>query len=336
MKIKNEADLKRWQREWANYHVLLALAQLGLFDLLLDNQKHSLKQIAARLHADERALRICLRILVSSGLIQFDTTSKWFSITPSGLALADKLALLKLEWEKRLNWANVLDALKTGKSVMPTSGGVIEQDRRQARLFLRDMYQQSESDAARAAQIVAQLCQKKHAQVPLTAPKILDLGGGHGRYSQAFTAALPDAQVTLFDKAVVIEIARDLTGSSFQTRAGDFLKDEWGDTYDIIFMAGVVSGLSSADVRQLFGRVYQSLKSGGTLLIQDVHLAPASFEPAWAIDFQLTFLLENEGGYFRSVEEIVELLREAGLRFQRHIQSKGSDFSYVIAYPDLD
>jgi 2-polyprenyl-3-methyl-5-hydroxy-6-metoxy-1,4-benzoquinol methylase len=299
----------------------------------LDNQSHPVKQIAARLHADERALRICLRILLSSDLIQFEATPESFRITSSGLALADKLALLKLEWEKRLNYAHVLDALKTGKSVMPTTGGVTEQDHRQARLFLWDMYQQSKPDTVRAAQIVAQLWQKKHAQDSVFAPKILDLGGGHGRYSQAFAAALPDAQVTLFDKGMVVEIARELAGTSFQTRAGDFLKDDLADEYDIIFIAGVISGLSNADVRQLFERVRQFLKPDGTVIIQDVHLAPASFEPAWAIDFQLTFLLENEGGHFRSVEEITELLRGTGLRFQSHIHSKGSDFSYIIATP---
>jgi len=140
MKIKNEADLTHWQREWANYHVLLALAQLGLFDLLLDNQSHSIKEISEWLQADERALRICLRILILSDLIQFDVASEAFRITPSGLAFADKLAMLKLEWNKRLNYANVLEALKTGNPVMSTTGGVTEQDRQQAQLFLREMY----------------------------------------------------------------------------------------------------------------------------------------------------------------------------------------------------
>jgi len=112
---------------------------------------------------------------------------------------------------------------------------------------------------------VTRLWQEKHVQDAAAVPKILDLGGGHGRYSQAFAIAPLAAQVTLFDKELAIEIARELAGSTFQTRAGDFLKDDWGDEYDIIFIAGVVSGLSSADVRQLFERVHQFLKREGRL-----------------------------------------------------------------------
>jgi len=36
MQINTEKDLNDWLTAWANYHVMLAMSQLGLFDLLAD------------------------------------------------------------------------------------------------------------------------------------------------------------------------------------------------------------------------------------------------------------------------------------------------------------
>src|SRR5688500_6218118 len=105
MIINNENDLINWQRQWANYHVLLAMAQLGLFDLLADMQLRSAETIAEQLQADVRSIDICGRILVRAGLLSYH--NQQFQLSP----VAKELPLneLKWEWRRRNNFADLLD-----------------------------------------------------------------------------------------------------------------------------------------------------------------------------------------------------------------------------------
>src|SRR5262249_851815 len=78
--INGEDDLIRLQRAWANYHVLLAMAQLGLFDVLQDGTPRTAEALADDLGADARAMDICCRIMVRAGLLRYD--DGMFHLTP--------------------------------------------------------------------------------------------------------------------------------------------------------------------------------------------------------------------------------------------------------------
>jgi hypothetical protein len=69
--ITSEGDLSQWHRQWANYHVLLAMTKLGFFEVMADGQARSADQLAEQLQADARALDICGRILVHAGLLSY-------------------------------------------------------------------------------------------------------------------------------------------------------------------------------------------------------------------------------------------------------------------------
>src|SRR5260221_10918782 len=104
------------------------------------------------------------------------------------------------------------------------------------------LHRRSETGASEAARLIVDLWPEIGDK--RTAPHILDLGGGHGRYAAAFAEALPGAAVTLFDREIVVPIARELSGDGFGTLGGDFLQDDLGGPYDIVFMGGIVSGIA--------------------------------------------------------------------------------------------
>jgi len=327
MIVHTEDDLIAWQHAWANYHVLLAAAQLGLFDLMMDGQPRTAEMLADELGADARAIDICGRILARAGLLRYEDGSFW--LTKAARDLKEPIRELKWEWRRRYNYADLLDTIRAGRPAIETSGGVVEEDEADARQFLRSLYRRSEASAVAAVKIVRQVWAETAASTE-SHPRILDLGGGHGRYAATFAAELPGAQVTLFDRELVTRIAPELSGTGYATRSGDFLKDDLGGPYDIVFMAYIVSGIAAEDDQQLFRRVHDVLTPGGAVVVMDMFLDPSGMRPGSAIDFNLIFLLENERGRFRTVEQVTAMLTDAGFPTQRYTPVSDEDYGFVV------
>lgn len=324
--VRGEDDLTAWQRDWSNYHALLAVAQLGLFDLLTDGEARTADTIAEQLKADVRAIDICGRILTRAGLLSYNDGK--FRLTDSARALTAPLNELKWEWRRRQNYADLLETIRTGQPAMSTSGGVVQEDEADARQFLTMLHRRSAAPVQEALKVMREI---QAAQPDQRQWRILDLGGGHGRYAATFAAELPHAEATLFDRELATRIARELSGNGFATRSSDFLKDDLGGPYGIAFMAYVVSGIALDEARALLERLRQVIVPGGSLVIQDMFVDPErNLQPGFAIDFQLTLLLENEQGRFRTVPELSGLLDEAGFPSTRHVPVEDQDYSFIV------
>lgn len=330
MIVQSEDDLNEWQRQWANFHVLLAMTQLGLFDLLEDGQPRTAEALAEQLGADVRAIDICARILVRAGLLHYEDGA--FCISSIASKLKTPIRELKWEWRRRHNFANLLETIRTGRPAMVTSGGVVEADERDTRQFLQMSHRRSATGVQEAIKVVRQTWDeiKSARGESNVAPRILDLGGGHGRYAATFAAELPGAQVTLFDRELVTRIARELSGNDFQTRSGDFLVDDLGGPYDLVFMAYIVSGIAIEDVRSLFSQLRAVVVPGGAVVVEDMFVKLTMLQPAFAIDFNLILLLENERGRFRTVDEIAAIMSQTGFPRQQHVEVSKQDFGFMI------
>ena len=326
MIVHSEEDLSTWHRQWANFHVLLSMTKLGFFDLMADGEARSADQLAQALSADSRAIDICGRILVHAGLVNYQPGK--FQLTETAMKLRVPLGELKLEWQRRENYASLLDTIRSGRPALKTSGGVLEENEADARAFLQKLYRHSATEVSEATKLIAQLCSSDKGH----RPRILDLGGGHGRYSAAFAERLPGASVTLFDRPVVVKIARELSGEGFKTRSGDFLQDDLGGPYDLVFMAGIVSGIALDSVQRLLERVRDVTMPGGAVVIEDLFVDSGSnLYPESAIDFHLMLLLENEHGRFRTVPELSAILDAAGFPTHQHFGVEGRDFGFLVA-----
>src|SRR5262249_2141615 len=125
MIVHSEEDLNQWRREWANYHVLLAMVKLGFFDLMADGQSRTAEQLAQALNADARAVDICCRILVHTALVSYHDGK--FQLTSTAKKLHIPLGEINLEWRRRGNYASLLDTIRSGRPAMKTTGGVVEE-----------------------------------------------------------------------------------------------------------------------------------------------------------------------------------------------------------------
>ena len=99
--------------------------------------------------------------------------------------------------------------------------------------------------------------------------RILDLGGGHGAFAEAFATAFPEGHVTLFDQPIVAENAHALAGDRFGFVGGDFHHDALGGPYDFVWLSNVVSCETDEAALALLMRVRESLGARGVLVIRD-------------------------------------------------------------------
>src|SRR5260221_2672273 len=330
MLINNEMDLNAWQTAWANYHVWLAMSQVGLFDLLEDGQARTASDIAQQLNADPRAVEICAHILAHAGLLLFEAGT--FRVSAAASDMREPIGELKWQWRRGQNFPNLLNTILSGQPAITTTGGVLKDDETDARQFLQMLHRRSSANVDDAIRVVQQAWANICAEAPQhNTPRILDLGGGHGRYAAAFADALPQAQVTLFDCEQATRIACELSGTGFETLSGDFLRDDVGGPYDIAFLSYVTSGIAGEEVRTLFTRLRKSVVPGGIVVIGDTVIDPSHQTPPFAIDFNLVLLLENENGQFKTVEALGTLLKEAGFAGYQHLRGTAPNYEFIVA-----
>jgi predicted O-methyltransferase YrrM len=100
--------------------------------------------------------------------------------------------------------------------------------------------------------------------------KMLDLGSGPGLIGIAISAAHPDLTCVAFDRPAMVRIAEryieeyGMTGR-VQTLGGDYLKDPFGEGYDLVW-ASTCLNFAKHDIDTLMKKIYDSLQPGGVFV----------------------------------------------------------------------
>jgi len=104
--------------------------------------------------------------------------------------------------------------------------------------------------------------------------KVLDLGAGTGILSALILPAFPQAKVLAFDMAENMLKICQTNLSAFQERLtlqqGNFAEDDFGNGYDLVVSSLAIHHLDGARKQTLFKKLFQSMNSGGILLIRDI------------------------------------------------------------------
>src|SRR5258708_22644608 len=177
MQINNENDLNDWQTAWANYHVVLAMSQLGFFDLLKDGQARTSSTIADQLNADPRAIEICAHILANAGLLRYE--GGMFTASSAASQLQEPIGELKWQWRRGQNFPNLLNTIQSGQPAITTSGGVLKDDETDARQFLQMLHLRISINVCDAVNVIQQAWATMSATTTAPAPRILEVGVGH-------------------------------------------------------------------------------------------------------------------------------------------------------------
>ena len=326
MRVASEQDvdvLRRAAQAWA---VISAWAGGGLFAALADGEPRALDSLPG----DRRAIAVTAPILVHVGLLVLDESGRC-ALSGAGCQLLEQGVLAGASAEASLGDLSRLDAVLFGGgpsrgpdgASRVTEGGVREGDREGARRFLTMLFRRSERASREVVRWLA----------PRLAPgaRILDLGGGHGRYAEALAAA--GFRVELFDRELCVDIARERYGNALSYRAGDFLADDLGGPFDAVLLSNIVHGLGESELAPLFTRLAGALSPGGLLVLKDMFIDDHGADPAEAVFFGLAMLMYTRQGRSYQVADMRRLLAAAGFPSTEHIYLRDIHFSLLLARP---
>jgi len=140
------------------------------------------------------------------------------------------------------------------------------------------------------------------------ADTLLDLGGGSGAYTRAYTQAYPHARAALIDRAPVLALAAQNVGERAHLIDADILRDDLGGPYDAVLLSNVLHLYGPDDCKTLVARAAAALAPGGALLVKDF-----SAETETGRLFAVNMALYTERGTVHPDDDICGWMLSAGL-----------------------
>jgi len=287
--------------------ILLTAYELGIFTVLGDGNKSSQK-VAERLQTDARATDRLMNALTALGLLRKSGDN--FSNTPLASQclvkgrpeyLAGLMHAVNL-WDR---WSTLTEAVRRGAGVSP--------------------YHESERGEDWVVSFIAAMHERAIKQAPAAVTlldlsgvsRVLDVGGGSGAFSMAFVHAKDSIKATVFDLPDVVPLTRNYIEQAgltnkVDTSAGDYLTDDLGSGYDLVFLSAIVHSNSPDENRKLLRKCARALRSGGQVVVQDFIMNEDRTSPAHGALFALNMLVATEAGDTFTETEVQSWLEEAG------------------------
>ena len=157
---------------------------------------------------------------------------------------------------------------------------------------------------------------------------VLDIGGGHGWYSACLCRRHPRLTATVLDLPGSAAIGRKIIAAAgledrVRFRDGDAttadLAADTGGGYDAVLCFNLVHHLTPEQTADLFRRVREALKPGGTLAVLDVFADPGHRAAAHA-DLLALFVYLSSGAQVHTSEQLAAWLYDAGFGQARKIK----------------
>ena len=155
--------------------------------------------------------------------------------------------------------------------------------------------------------------------------KLLDIGGGEGRFLMAAAQAAPDLVLEMFDLPAVAQRAQaalDAAGLAgrARTHGGDFFNDPLPYGADLITLVRVVHDHNDGPVTRLLRAAHTALVPGGTLLLAEPMAGTRSAQAMGDAYFGF-YLLAMGHGQPRTAERLTQLLEQAGFAQVRRLHN---------------
>ncbi|MDP3296224.1 MAG: methyltransferase [Thermodesulfovibrionia bacterium] len=293
---------KELRKIWGGFQgarVLLTANNYRVFDYL--KKQKAAAGLAKDIGADKRATEILLDALTGLGLLkkqkaQYKNSSlaSQFLVSGSPYYQGDIIRHADTLWQ---NWSGLDNVVKTGKPHH------VSHDHR---AFILGMHNLAVLKADKVLKAVG-LKGVKEA---------LDLGGGPGTYT--IEMAKKGISVTIFDTPETIEIAKEVIKKSgvknINFLQGDFLADDFGRDYDLIFISQILHAYSEDDNIMVLKKCRNALNKNGRIVIQEFFIDKDRTHPVQAALFSINMLANTSGGRCYSPEEVKRWYLKTGFR----------------------
>jgi len=292
-------DVKELGKIWGGFmasRVLLTANHYRVFDLL--EKPKAADRLAASLKTDSRATAILLDALTGLGLLKksggqyrnAQAASRHLVAGRDGY-VGDIISHAENLWE---NWSALNEVMLTGLPARRAHDhqSFINGMHNIALTRVKDTMKALDLSGARTA---------------------LDLGGGPGTYAVAL--ARRGLDVTLFDLPETMRIARANArkgGVSLRFKKGDFISDDIGKGYDLVFISQIFHAYPEDENLALLEKCHTALNPGGRVAVQEVDISEDMTQPPRSALFAVNMLVNTPGGRCFSPAEIKQWLRKTG------------------------
>ena len=304
--------------------IVITAAELDLFSLLA-NRPLTVDEVVSATGGDRRAMGILLDALCALGYLVKDDLSYQTESSVAPLLVADSaesmLPMVRHMGTMWKTWSKLTDIV-LGKDKAGGGGpGALHKDHIKA--FIGAMH----TAASKMAPAVVATVN------PEGITNMIDIGGGSGSYALAFLRASNKIRATLFDLPEVIDMAKERIESEGMIDRvtlipGDFYHDPLPAGYDLAFLSAIIHQNDHEQNKALYGKIFQSLKPGGRIVVRDHVMSPDRTKPLDGALFAVNMLVGTSGGTTYTFDEIADGLTAAGFSSIRQLQANGM-FSLV-------
>jgi 2-polyprenyl-3-methyl-5-hydroxy-6-metoxy-1,4-benzoquinol methylase len=288
--------------------VLLTAYELDLFTVLGKGPKTS-GEVARAIGADTRATDRLMNALCAMGLLtkddgRFSNTqvASRFLVRDQPGYMAGLMHTVNL-WD---TWSTLTQAVRRGTATAHRE--VNGRGERWLTAFIAAMH----ARASREAPAVV-------AEIGVSGvSRVLDVGGGSGAYAMAFVCAGDGIRATVFDLPNVVPLTRTYVKRAglldkIGITAGDYLTDDLGSGYDLIFLSAIIHSNSVDQDRSLIKKCARALSPGGRVIVQDFIMDEDRTGPPRGAFFALNMLVGTAAGDTYTEAEVRSWMEEVGL-----------------------
>jgi ubiquinone/menaquinone biosynthesis C-methylase UbiE len=307
-KIKDPNDIMALANAFRASRVFLTAFELDLFSVLGSESKTS-EEAAVALKTDTRATDRLMNALSAIGLLE-KKNGKFKNIPAAEKFLVKGkpgymggLGHTVHLWN---NWSNMTESVKQGTAV-EVKESVNDRGDNWLDSFIAAMHMRAKKQAPGII-----------GMIDLNGVEtVLDVGGGPGTFSFAFADAKKGLKATVFDLPNVVPlthkyIADEGFTGKVATATGDYLKDDLGNGYDLIFLSAVIHSNSADENKLLFSKCCKALNEKGQLVVLDYVMSEDRTSPAMGAMFALNMLVGTNAGDSYTESEINGWMKETG------------------------
>jgi SAM-dependent methyltransferase len=307
-KYNNPNDIMELANTFRPSRVFLTAFELGLFSELGSESKTS-EDVAASLNTNPRATNRLMNALVAIGILEKQNGK--FKNSPA----AEKFLVKgKSEYMGGLGhtanlwktWSNMTETVRHGTAI-EIKGAINDRGEDWLDSFIAAMHMR----AMRQAPEIISMLDLNGVE------NVLDVGGGPGTFSFAFVDAKKGLKATVFDLPNVIPLTQKyIAGEGYAgrvaTATGDYLRDDLGNGYDLIFLSAIIHSNSPDENKLLFSKCSKALIKGGQIVVSDYIMDDTRTKPAAGTMFALNMLVGTRAGDTFTESEVKSWMKGTG------------------------
>lgn len=322
----NANDVLGLGRDFMESRILLSGVELNVFTHVAEAPL-SVEQLAGKIGADVRALRMLLDAVAAIGLL-IKENDRYRTEPSLASSLSDNspdsiLPMLRHSAHLWKRWSHLTDIVR-GKEIPESAGEEIDWTPEALKAFIGAMHVIGRQMANRIAEAVG----------TTGAKRLLDIGGASGTYMIAFLRADPKLEATLFDRPAVVAMARERVSKAglldrVKLVGGNFYTDELPPGHDLALVSAIIHQNAPEENIDLFRKINRALNEGGRIIIRDHVMDPDRTRPKAGAVFAINMLVGTAGGGTYTLEEIRAWLETAGFSNVRLVRT-GEQMDQIV------